>query len=100
MIQFHVHLCMDFQRRHRISKREDLALFNTVVPQDQRSGSVQRKGRQDHSETFFFYVQIEKVGSLLSHANYLPFEQFQVKDRWLIALLQSGKLTTAKANEE
>jgi len=40
-----------------------------------------------------FYVFVDKIGSLHSFANYLPFQDYGVEGWWLDNLLKQGKLT-------
>ena len=86
-------LALAFRTRRQITHPSTLALFGDIVPQHQNAQkSIRNQGRRsDHCEPMFFYVEVEKVGHVFEWCNYAAFKDYQVKERWLTALLQSKK---------
>ena len=100
-LRVHLHATLRF--KHQVVKRKDLHLAFQDAFAVPAVACKQKKTPKDANfneltgNAAFFYLQVTKISSIVSGANYLPFKHYVVNTDWVVNMWQQGKVTAKTA---
>ena len=97
--RFHIHayIVLSDEVDHRTTELVWIHVDGAALKPNVRKVCAKAAAWQRAVDRGFFYCAAEKVGSMGTEGNYLPFEQYHPEARWIRDLWKTHKLTHEKA---
>ena len=92
VVRVHIHAWVDMGRKKNV--RLTSVMLGDDIPHV-NSVAIERTTKQKHSGAF--YTWVDKIGSLWSDGNVLPYKHYAVRDTWITNMFATHKITEKTA---